>query len=118
MLEAFHDGGFGMFPTLVFGIALCAVAARYAATPEKRFVPLLLALGTCTLSSGALGFASGFIVSTRAVAREGLARPGIALLGAGEALNCVALSLVLITLAGLVTVVGAARVVRLPATST
>ena len=112
MLEGFRDGGFGMFPTLIFGIALCAVAVRYAASPEKRFVPLLLSLGTCTLSSGALGFASGFIVSTRAVAREGLERPGLALLGAGEALNCVALSLIMITLAALVTVVGAARLAR------
>jgi hypothetical protein len=113
MFEAFRDGGFGMFPTLAFGIALCAIAIRYATKPEKRFVPLLLALGTCTLSSGALGFVSGFIVATRYVDKLGVQEhASLAIVGAGEALNCVALALVMVTLAALATVVGAARISR------
>ena len=109
MLDYFRDGGWGMFPTLVCGLVLVAVAARYAVRPEKRFVPLLASLGILTMTIGALGFVSGLIVSVRAVTRVTPLNPLLALLGAGEALNNVGLALCLISLAALATVTGAWR---------
>jgi hypothetical protein len=51
MLQHFREGGWGMFPTLGFGLLMLAVAARYALRPERRFVPLLL--GALAASVGA-----------------------------------------------------------------
>ena len=108
--EAFQMGGWGMFPTLFFGLAAIGVALRYAVAPSRRFVPLLFALGIVTLTSGALGFVTGFIKSVSAVAESGLASPALALIGAGEALHCVALALLCLTFAGLAGAIGAARI--------
>ena len=112
MLEAFRDGGWGMFPTLAFGLALVGVALRYAVRPEMRFVPLLAALGVVTLVAGALGFVTGLIVSIRCVAESGGQNPMLSLLGAGEALNNVALALFLVMLAAAAAVTGAWRISR------
>jgi hypothetical protein len=112
MLESFSDGGWGMYPTLVFGLTLVGVAARYAARPESRTVPLLVSLGILTLTSGALGFVTGFIVSIRAVSRTGGQEPLLSLIGAGEALNNVALALLLGMIASMATVLGAYRLSR------
>src|SRR5690348_5351015 len=63
MSEAFHMGGWGMYPTLVFGILLVAASVRYAISPERRFVPLQVSLGILTLVGGGLGFITGTIKS-------------------------------------------------------
>ncbi|HVY47375.1 MAG TPA: hypothetical protein VHB21_15910 [Minicystis sp.] len=103
-----------MFPTLIFGLVLLGVAVRYAVEPGKRLLPLLTALGILTMSAGALGFVTGFIKSCRAAGGDGIS-PVITLLGAGEALNCVALALVLIVLSALAASTGALRLARRPA---
>ena len=56
-----------MYATLVFGLALLAVAVRYALRPAGRFIPLLASLGITTLASGTLGFVSGVIKTTHAL---------------------------------------------------
>jgi hypothetical protein len=112
MLERFQAGGFGMIPTLLFGFFLVAVSVRYATNPTRRLVPLLFALGILTLSAGALGFVVGFIKSVSAVAESSGDRPVLALLGAGEAANCIALALLLVTLASIAASAGALRIAR------
>jgi hypothetical protein len=112
LLARFQDGGLGMFPTLVCGILLLAVAMKYAATPEKRAVPLLLALSSLTFTSGLLGFVTGFIVTTHAF--SGGADPKVIWVGMGEAANCMALALLLMMFAGVATSVGAWRGSRRP----
>jgi DNA polymerase-4 len=52
MLEIFRNGGFGMYPTALFGLLMLAVAARYAVRPESRWIPLQISLGIVTLSVG------------------------------------------------------------------
>jgi hypothetical protein len=101
-----------MYPTLLFGLIQVGVAARYAMSPEKRFVPLLVALGVLTMTAGALGFVTGFIVSVHAVAAHGATDPVLSLIGAGEALGNVALALFLEMLAALGAVLGAWKVSR------
>ena len=110
MFDSFRLGGFPMFPTLLFGALLVVAAARYAMKPEARFVPLQIALGVLTLSSGALGFVSGLIKTTINV---GGLEPSRAMhlttIGFGESLCNVGLALGLVTLAALAACIGAAR---------
>ena len=36
MIDFIKEGGFGMYPTLVFGLVLLVAAGRFAWTPERR----------------------------------------------------------------------------------
>lgn len=115
MVEHFRDGGAGMFPILIFGVMLLAVAIRYAVNPAKKLVPLLYGLGILTLSSGGLGFVTGLIVTAGAVANnpELHDKPGlITLVGFGESLNNVAFSLIFVTLAAVAACIGASQIAR------
>ena len=99
MLEAFKNGGWGMIPTAVFGVLMVAASLKYAMTPERRQVPLLLSLGVLTIAAGGLGFVTGLIKSAEA----------------GESLNNVALALGLVVLGAISASVGALRIARVPA---
>lgn len=105
MLDSFRDGGFVMFPTLVIGVALLALAVRYALKPERRLLPLLGAFGLLTATSGALGFVVGAMKSLYV---QDKVQPGmrwLSLLGIAESLNNVAFALTLIFIAaGLATI--------------
>jgi hypothetical protein len=109
MGEAFRLGGWGMFPTMFFGVLLIAASIRFALSPERRFVPLQVSLGIMTLASGGLGFVTGMIASVSSL--EGNAR-GIWLIGMGESLHNVALAFALVTLGGVAASVGALRIAR------
>ena len=113
LMDTWHDGGWGMIPTLVSGVVLLVVAARYAVSPDSRRVPLLLGTGALTLFAGSLGFVSGVITTSRA-ALEVEKRPIILLVGFGESLVNVAFALCFLVLAALAVCVGAARIGRGP----
>ena len=104
--QAWQEGGWGMIPTLTFGVVMLAVAIKYAVNPEKRFVPLLAALGVLTLSAGTLGFVTGLIKSIRAMTDMNMP-PVVTLIGAGEALNCVGLALMCVVAASVAASIGA-----------
>jgi len=110
MMEHFREGGWGMFPTLGFGLLMLAVAVRYATRPERRYVPLLLGTGVLTLSSGALGFVTGLITTFRYIGQVGPDRRYLAIIGIGESLENVAFALVFAVLASLIASVGAWRI--------
>jgi len=112
MGEAFHMGGWGMYPTALFGLLLVAASIRYAVSPERRFVPLQVSLAIVTLASGGLGFVTGMIKSALAIDGAGPDKRWIWVLGMGESLNNVALALALITIGGLAATVGALRLAR------
>ncbi len=112
MSEAFHMGGWGMYPTAFFGLLLVAAAIRYAMSPERRFVPIQVSLAIVTLASGGLGFVTGMIKSALAIEGAGPDKRWIWVLGMGESLNNVALAFALLTLAGLAASVGALRLAR------
>ncbi|HEX8434419.1 hypothetical protein [Archangium sp.] len=113
MSEAFIAGGWGMYPTLIAGLALLATSLRYASRPESRFVPLILTLGLFTLLAGGLGFITGLLnllrLYTGPLAGEG---PSVLYLGVYEALHNVALALLLTTTSALAASVGAWRLSR------
>jgi hypothetical protein len=108
VLEKFRDGGWGMYPTLVFGVMLLVVAVRYAKAPDRRVVPLLVALNVLTLSAGALGFVSGTITVATALSGAGIAEPSrIAFEGIGESLNNVAFALMFVMFGAMTATLGA-----------
>jgi hypothetical protein len=113
----FRDGGWGMYPTSIFGVIFLAASLLYAWKPEKRFVPLLLSLGVVTFASGLLGLAVGTITTFRYVA--GTPPPEqhtLTLIGLAESSNNIVLALVVIVISGLLASVGGVRIARdLPA---
>ncbi len=112
-LRHFHDGGLGMFPTLLFGVILLVVAGKYATSPERRLVPLLVALNLLTLFSGALGFVTGVITTACHLEDVPPARTSlIALLGLGESLNNVAFALLFAAMGAIAVTLGAVKIAR------
>jgi hypothetical protein len=113
LIDHFHDGGWGMFPTMLSGLLLLAVAIRYAVEPERRLVPLLVSLNVLTLGAGALGFVSGCIVCARYFGMHDPQLPGtIPVMGVGEALNNVAFALLFVVSAAVAMSLGAWRIAR------
>ncbi len=114
MQDAFIAGGWGMYPTLLAGLALIATCFQYARRPDSRYVPLMLALGIFTLLAGALGFSTGIISMLRYYTAPG-AEHGTFVLFAGfyESLHNVVLALLLAVLGALLASVGAWRLSRM-----
>ena len=96
----FQAGGFGMYPTLLFGFLLVGSAVLFLLRPERRFELLVVSLGVVTLAAGLLGCSVGIIKSALYLGQ--VAEP--------ERLKI--LALILIVVAGLVTTAGALRVAR------
>ncbi len=113
MLEWFRLGGWGMYPTLIFGVLAVIAALVYAVRPERRFIPMVTATSLLTLAAGALGFVTGCIATAQYVSR--VEDQTLIVVGVGESLTNVALSLVLVTFALLAVTLGALRIARTPA---
>ncbi len=107
----YEEGGWGMYPTSVFGFLLLGVAMLIALRPERRFFPAALCLAGMTLGSGALGCSMG-LVNTFAYIHKVQPVEQLAIIAAGssESLNNVVLALIVFVLSALVAGVGAARV--------
>ncbi len=109
----FAEGGFGMYPTLAFGVLLLAVGAFDAIKPERRSNALFVTLGLVVFGCGALGFTLGVVTTPYYVAKLPPAeRYATALMGVAESLHNVALALFFIVLSTLLLAVGAARTAR------
>jgi hypothetical protein len=113
MTEAFIAGGWGMYPTLLAGLALLGTCLRYASRPDSRYVPLMLTLGLFTLLAGSLGFITGVINLLRAyagpLADQG---PTVLYIGIQESLHNVSLALLLTTASSIAASIGAWRLTR------
>ena len=112
MMDQFREGGWGMFPTMVFGVLMLGIAVKYAVTPDRRFMPLLTGLGVLTMASGGLGFVTGLITTCHAIGggRFGDGQDGrITLVGFGESLSNIAFALVFVVLAAIAASWGAYR---------
>jgi hypothetical protein len=120
MSQAFHLGGWGMFPITCFGLLTLGVSVRYAIRPERRLVPLQICLGLVTLLAGALGFATGLSKSLRAIGGVPPGEQYVWLIGMGESLVDLVYAFGLLLLATLVVSVGALRLARMsdPGTAT
>ena len=113
----YEAGGWGMYPTSLFGFLLVASGVLLVLRPERRFVPLVLSLGVVTLGSGVLSACVGMVNSFHYLGRVPEAEQlKIAALGCAESLHNLVLALILIVLTALLTSIGAWRAARvLPA---
>lgn len=110
MSEFFRAGGWGMYPTTLFGVLILGAAVAYALNPERRFVPLLVSMSVVTFGSGVLGCVMGISRTFAVIGQvpEGEQR-AVTLMGISESLNDIVWAFVFIVLAMLIASVGALR---------
>jgi hypothetical protein len=114
MFVFFRDGGWGMYPTIIFGFLLVASGFLYLFRPESRYVSIVVCAGFLTIASGLLGTATGLITTFRYVV-EHVPQPDqvkVAAEGCAESLNNIVLALILAVFTGLPTLGGLIRSVR------
>jgi hypothetical protein len=106
----FAAGGWGMYPTMLFGFLLLATIVLHTLRPEPRFQRLSVILGIMTFASGLLGTIVGICNSAHYLDQV---PPQDQLktfaLGCEESLHNLVLALILIQLAALVTAASALR---------
>ena len=113
MSDFFVAGGFGMYPTLLAGLLLLGSCIQYSRQPERRYVPLMLALGMFTLLAGGLGFVTGVMAGLNYYANhQDGSQPVYLALGFGESLHNVVLALLLSVISTIFAAVGAWRFSR------
>lgn len=103
----FHQGGWGMYPTLFAGFVLIAGAVSFARQPDARKAALVRHLSMLVFLIGSLGTITGTIKSLTSM--DDKTPLNYALIGFGESLNCVGLAVICMVLAGIVAMVGRAR---------
>ena len=114
MIEAYRIGGWGMFPTTIFGFVLLLAAVQYARHPERRRLGVMIGLGVLTFLAGSLGFVTG-VIKTLTHATDANAQAAVGALtaeGIGESLNNIGLALSLLIIATIAATIGAARAGR------
>jgi hypothetical protein len=100
-------GGWGMYPTTIFGLVLIIAAVKFAANPSARTHAAIKAMSVVVAFSGLLGFVTGCIKTFLAAGEA--ARFDLALVGIGESLNNISLALCMLVLAWIGVAVGSAR---------
>lgn len=114
----FEAGGWGMFPTLLFGFLVVASAVLYVLRPERKNVALVVSLSALTLGAGLLGTTVGVINTVYYSAKvEAGDQLKVIAQGSGESLHNLVLALMILVLTALLTSVGAFRASRRPAAS-
>ena len=113
MGDAFHQGGWGMYPTAIIVVVLVAASLRFAMRPDVRREPLLRQLSLLSFVIGALGTVTGCIKTFTSL--EDTTPINYAVIGLGEALNCVAFGICGVVLGGIFIAVGRARLASKPA---
>jgi hypothetical protein len=106
----FAAGGWGMYPTMMFGFLLLATTVLHALRPEPRFQRLIGWLGIATFGAGLLGTATGICNTAHYLDQVPPAdQLKILAMGCEESLHNLVLALIIIVLTA---VIGAASSVR------
>jgi hypothetical protein len=110
MREAFHLGGWGMYPTLVAGLILMFSAIQYARHPEAARLRVVRFLSVLVMLTSCLGFVSGVIKTCTSVSPAlGPDLGMIVITGIGESLTNIGAGLVWLVMSTIVATFGAAR---------
>ena len=110
MATFFREGGFGMYPTLAFGLLLLAVGVAYALKPERKLVSLFTILGIVEFLAGSLGTVMGAVTTFMYVSKVPPAQQyTTTLLGLAESFHNLVLALVFVVLSTLVLAAGSLR---------
>ncbi len=110
----YENGGWGMYPTTLFGFFLVASGVLLLLRPERSYARIAGAFGALTLLSGVLGCCVGFINTFRYV-QNVVPEEQVKLiaLGCAESLNNVVLALLIATFTSVLAAVAAFRASRL-----
>jgi len=110
MSEFWKDGGWGMYPTLVFGFFLVAAAGLYALRADERYGRAWLAFAVTTAGAGVLGWATGVCTTIKfALGLPPEKQFPIFMEGNAESLHNIVLAFIIIVISGLIASVGALR---------
>jgi hypothetical protein len=104
-----------MWPTLVFGLLMLAVAMLYTVRANPQLSSLVRTTGWMTFVSGCLGFVTGLIRSCLAISTVSADKRFIVVIGFGESLVNIAWALGLIMTAMIIASVGTWRIAQKPA---
>ena len=108
--DFFAAGGWGMYPTTLFGFVFIATGFLFAFRPERRFLPIVFWSGAAALGAGLLGTAIGLVNTFRYVQTVAPAdQVKIAVLGCAESLNDTVLALMIAIPTALLALIGSAR---------
>jgi hypothetical protein len=114
MSEFFDAGGWGMYPTLLFGFFLVACSILFLFRPEPKYLASLVGLAASTAGAGLLGFCSGVMHMLRYLKNVPVEERLMTIaLGCEESLHCAMLALMLLVVAGLFVTFGAVRAMGL-----
>ena len=108
--DFFAAGGWGMYPTSLFGFLMIAASLLYARRPAPKTAQLALLLGVITFSAGVLGTAVGVCTSAYYIPQVPYEKQLQTLaLGCEESLHNLVLGLMLVIVATLIAAGGALR---------
>lgn len=110
MRDFLVEGGFGIYPVLLFGLAAVALAFRYARAPRPGDLALLVGVGMATLLLGLLGTVTGIQASARYI--DATPDKWLFLVGLKESLNVFVSALVATSIEVLVATYGAVKLAR------
>jgi hypothetical protein len=109
MLDAFRNGGWGMYPTTIAGLVLIAAAVRYARQPDPRRLQVVRALSLLVFLVACLGFVAGVINSFAFATDKPDELAVYVVSGVGESLNCIGLGLAMLVIATIIRTYGVSR---------
>jgi len=113
MAQIYLEGGWGMYPTTLFGVLLLVAAVKLVMTPNDAWARVFRVLAGITVAAGLLGTATGLISTFKAAAKASAAdQLTFAVTGSYESLNNLTLALVLVILASLLAAIAALRRTR------
>lgn len=106
----FEAGGWGMYPTMLFGFLFLAVTALHALRRDARHQRVSIALGTVTFASGLLGTVVGICNSVHYLAKVPREDQFLMFaMGCEESLHNLVLALILVVIGGLISAGSALR---------
>lgn len=109
--QCFAAGGWPMYPIVILGLGLVFASALLVKRTTPQVARLVKELRYTTLAIGVLGTTLGMIHCLMSLPNLPTDQPFVnyALLGFGEALNCVGAALTMIGFSALITTAGALR---------
>ena len=111
MGNAYHLGGWGMYPTTLFGFVLVIAAVQYMRSPNAQRLHVIRNLNVLVGLSGVLGFVTGTIKTFTNIEGD---KTYYAIIGVGESLVNVGLALCMLILARIIMTLGAAKAANGP----
>jgi hypothetical protein len=117
MGEFFNDGGFGMWPTLLFAFVAVALGVLAVLRPSGQLLPAVAFAGGATFFSGLLGFCMGLLNTLRFAQQQTEFEQAvrIAMVGTRESTNNLVLGCIPVVITCLLGAVAAFRAARKPA---